>query len=275
MSAKRLRGAATLLLLLVLAVAGAARASPWLDSRPITVGHRGTTIIEDENTMASYQAAVDHGLDVIECDPKLTADGVYVIMHDDTVDRTTDGSGAISSMTLEEVRELRTASGHQVPTLEEVLVLARDYDMSVYLDMKSPPPDGAALLVGLIEDLGMTDRVIVGCWRKKTCRMVEARDPKISTCVSWPWPALTMGQAERMGADAIGTLRGLASKWAVRRAHQRGLRVITMPINDPDELIEFKARGLDALQSDDPRLLEPHGKNGSKKPESDSGPLPH
>ena len=98
------------------------------------MGHRGTRVLADENTIAAFQAAVDYGLDIFECDPRLTSDGVYVIMHDSTVDRTTDGSGPVSEMTLEQVKNLRTESGYQVPTLEETLNFAREHDMSVYLD---------------------------------------------------------------------------------------------------------------------------------------------
>jgi len=245
----------------LLSAAGDGKATPWRDDRPITVGHRGTTVLADENTMAAYQIAAEYGLDVIECDPKLTQDGVYVIMHDDAVDRTTNGHGRVADLTLAEIQELRTASGHEVPTLEQVLLFARDHDLSVYLDMKSPPADQGALLVKLLEDTGMTERVIAGCYHQKTCRMIEERNPKISTCVSWPWPVVTLGQAKRLGADTAGTLRGLASRGAVKRAHRQGLHMITMPINSKAELDKFKTRGLDALQSDDPRLLEPYGRN--------------
>jgi glycerophosphoryl diester phosphodiesterase len=213
-------------------------------------------VLADENTLAAFHIAWEHGLDVFECDPKLTADGVYVIMHDDTVDRTTNGSGKVSELTLGEIKVLRTAGGEEVPTLEETLRFARDHGMGVYLDLKSPPPDGGVELARLLAETEMTERVIVGCWHQATCRMMEAQEPALSTCISWPWPALTFSQARRLGADAVGTLKGLASASALRRAHRRGLRMITMPINDLDQLHKLKARGLDGLQSDDPRLLQ-------------------
>jgi glycerophosphoryl diester phosphodiesterase len=230
-------------------------AGPWRDDRPITVGHRGTSVMADENTMAAYAAAWEQGLDVFELDPKLTADGIYVIMHDETVDRTTNGHGKVADLTLAEIKQLRTTSGQEVPTFKEALDFAAAKGMGVYLDLKSPPPDEGALLVAMVKEAGMTDRVIAGCWQKQTCRMIEAREPAISTCVGWPWPALTLGSAARLGADAVGTLRQLASSAAVKAAHRRHLRVITMPINDEAQLSKFKARGIDALQTDDPRLV--------------------
>ncbi len=242
--------------LCVFGISVVASASPWLEDRPITVGHRGTTVLADENTIAAFTAAWRRGLDVFECDPRLTSDGAYVIMHDASVDRTTDGTGPVAEMTLAEVKELRTHSGHMVPTLEEALAFAREHGMGVYLDLKVPPKDGAALLTKVIADAGMTDRVIAGCYEKKTCRMVEAAEPAISTCVAWPWPALTFGMAKRLDADAVGTLKQLAGKWAIKRAHKKGIKVITMPLNDPAEIEKFKARGVDGVQTDDPRLVE-------------------
>ena len=244
--------------------AGPAQASPWRDDRPITVGHRGTTVLADENTLAAFEAAYEHGVDVFELDPRLTLDGVYVIMHDPTVDRTTNGHGKVADMTLDQIKELRTPSGQQVPILQEALAFAKGHGMGVYLDMKEPPPDDAALLIKLIEDAGMTDEVIVGCWHNATCRMVERRKPEISTCASWPWPALTLKQAKRSGADAVGTLKGLASRRVIERAHQIGLRIITMPIIGADNLEKFERRGLDALQADDPKSLEPYGKRADQ-----------
>lgn len=259
-------GAGIVICALALGLSDLAAASPWLAERPITVGHRGTTVIADENTIASYTKAWEEGVDVIECDPWLTKDGVYVIMHDPTVDRTTDGQGKVSDLTLAQIKKLRTRSGQEVPALAEVLAFARDHGMGVYLDVKEPPQDGAALLVREIEAAVMVDRVIVGCWHVKTCKMVEARNPAISTCISWPWPAVTLGQARRIGADAVGTLAPLASAPMIKTAHRLRLRVITMPLNSPADLQKMKARGLDGLQSDDPRLLRPYGKKAGENP---------
>ncbi len=253
----RVRPTATLLIAsFIVLLTSPAGASPWREDRPITVGHRGTTLLADENTMDSYNKAWEHGLDVIECDPRRTADGVFVVMHDPTVDRTTDGSGKVSSMTFEEIKKLRTESGHEVPTLEGVLTFAREKDLAVYLDLKDPPRDeNDRDLVDLIEKTGMAGRVIMGCYELKTLKILKAQNPSLSACASWPYPAPTLKRAKNLGADAVGTLKGLASKAMVDRAHKLGLKVITMPINDADKMDKFRARGLDAIQTDDPRLI--------------------
>lgn len=247
---------ATLFLATALALSVPARAGgPWRDGRPITVGHRGTPLLADENTLEAYAMARDYGLDMFECDPRLTRDGVYVIMHDETVDRTTNGTGKVSDMTLAEIKRLRTKSGHRVPTFKEALDFARDNGMGVYIDIKEPGDDTCGLLIRTVIEAKMADRVIAGCYERKTLRAIERMAPEISTCVSWPWPAFSFADARGLGADAVGTLAGLASEDAIEKAHRNGLKVITMPINNESEVRDFLDRGLDAIQTDDPKML--------------------
>lgn len=241
--------------LLVLLLAGPAFAQVWPEGRPLTLAHRGANREFDENTLAAFQRAAELEADAIECDPRLTQDGVYVIMHDATVDRTTDGSGKVAEMTLEQVRALRTEHGEPAPTLEEVLNLAREKGLKVYLDHKVPPADEGEKLVALLDKSGMRDRVIVGTYNKKFCRELEKRWPDLVTFVSWPYPALTIGQVKRIGADGFGTLAGFATKHRIAKAHKKNLRVATMPVDDAAKLQRQKDIGLDVLQTNDPNLL--------------------
>lgn len=85
------------------------------------IGHRGAAAHAPENTIASFRKAIELGADMIELDVHLSSDGELVVIHDDTLDRTTDGSGPVSSRTLSELRELDAGGGEQVPTLREVI----------------------------------------------------------------------------------------------------------------------------------------------------------
>src|SRR6266545_5505015 len=95
--------------------------------RPVIFAHRGACAHAPENTMASFELALAHGADAIELDVKLSSDGYVVVHHDDTVDRTTDGTGRIKNLTLAELKKLDAGSflsekfkGEKIPTLEEV-----------------------------------------------------------------------------------------------------------------------------------------------------------
>ncbi|RIK22153.1 MAG: glycerophosphodiester phosphodiesterase, partial [Anaerolineae bacterium] len=95
--------------------------SPWLTAdRPLIIGHRGASADAPENTLAAFALALEQNADGIELDVQLSADGVPVIIHDDDVDRTTDGAGRVHDLTLAELRALTIAGEHAIPTLDEL-----------------------------------------------------------------------------------------------------------------------------------------------------------
>jgi len=232
---------------------GVAGAPP---GHPITLAHRGANLEEDEDTLAAYRRAADYGVDMVETDPRLTADGHWIVMHDPKVDRTTNGHGLVARMTLAEIKTLRTVPrGEQVPTLEEVLDFAFSRKTGVYLDMKNIPPNWATF-VNILERHHMKDKVIMGIWWKASERELESRWPELVTCISWPKPVVTLEGVKELGADYVGTLNRFATPGMIRKAHRLGLKVVTMPIDSASELEKFRARGLDILQTNDPRLLK-------------------
>jgi len=120
------------------------------------INHRGYNTEAPENTLAAYRLSKAKGFDIVECDVSLTADGVPVLLHDDTVDRTSDGSGKISELTFEEVRALDFGDGEQIPTLEEFLLLCRSLGLQAYLDLRV---NDAELITGIVKKCGMTGHV--------------------------------------------------------------------------------------------------------------------
>ncbi len=125
--------------------------------RPVVViAHRGEHLRHPENTLEAFQGAIDAGADFFECDVRTSSDGKLVLMHDATVDRTTDGKGEIASMTFEEIRKLNV-HGSRVPTFDEALELARG-KIGIYVDSKRV---AAADLIAAIERAGMSSHVVV------------------------------------------------------------------------------------------------------------------
>ncbi|WP_315823721.1 glycerophosphodiester phosphodiesterase family protein [Paraflavitalea speifideaquila] len=107
----------------------------------LVAAHRGAHLEAPENSMAAFRKAIDLGIDIIELDVRCTKDGVLVCMHDKTVNRTTNGKGAVDSFTFEEIRQLRLkhngqVTDEQIPTLEEALLLAKG-KILVDLDIKA------------------------------------------------------------------------------------------------------------------------------------------
>jgi glycerophosphoryl diester phosphodiesterase len=136
-------------------------ASPLLNSMLLAaqiavISHRGEHLKHPENTLPAFQAAIDAGADYFELDVRTTSDGRLILMHDRTVDRTTNGKGAVREMTFDQVRALRAGDANP-PTFEEALNLAHGH-IGVYVDSKDIAP---ADLVTALEKADMLDKVVI------------------------------------------------------------------------------------------------------------------
>ncbi len=117
--------------------------------------HRGYSAKYPENTLSAFKAALPH-VDGIELDVQLTRDGRLVVIHDETVDRTTNGNGFVKDMTLRQLRLLRTEGGERIPTLEEVLVLIEPSDVTLNIELKT---DSIRLRRHRVSDMARRHRV--------------------------------------------------------------------------------------------------------------------
>lgn len=120
------------------------------------IAHRGEHLSHVENTLPAFQSAIDAGADYFECDVRTTSDGHLVLMHDGTVDRTTNGKGKLGDLTLDQIRAV-DARGSRVPTFEEALELAKGR-IGIYVDNKQTKP---ASLIQSIDVAGMGDHVVI------------------------------------------------------------------------------------------------------------------
>lgn len=225
-------------------------------TNPILVAHRGANRLADENTLAAYERAIEFGMDYIECDPRLTRDGFLIIMHDNAVDRTTNGTGKVADMTFEEIRALRTKSGATVPTFDEVLGLAHDKDAGVYIDTKLDDEDYLRKVMTAVEAEDMASRVIVQLWRVDPQKWMQTHYPNVQTGLSYPAPVPSLKKLKDIGVEWAGMLVPHATDSVIAKCHALGLKVITLPINDVDTLREKYEAGMDALQTDDPAMLD-------------------
>ena len=142
---------------------------------PILIGHRGNPTQAPENSLASFEAAMKNGADVFEIDVEITKDGHIVIMHDNTIDRTTNGSGSVNSLTLEQIKsynliydvaigshKVGEVSDQKVPTLEEVLDLLKKYpNCRMFIEFKGSNANNIPATSKIVKKYGMEDRVDV------------------------------------------------------------------------------------------------------------------
>ncbi|WP_214792248.1 MULTISPECIES: glycerophosphodiester phosphodiesterase [unclassified Exiguobacterium] len=214
--------------------------------------HRGYSAKYPENTLSAFKAALPH-VDGIELDVQLTRDGRLVVIHDETVDRTTNGSGFVKDMTLRQLRLLRTESGERIPTLEEVLVLLEPTDVTLNIELKTDrfDYDGIEYLTWLaVTEFKLEQRVVFSSFNPDTLIRLRdiAREARIAVLTTDGHPNL-IEFVERIGAEAVHAQPEFMGTrdWMTLREQNRLLRLYT--INDPSELPDMT--GVDAIMTDE------------------------
>ncbi|MFK4149950.1 glycerophosphodiester phosphodiesterase [Streptomyces sp. NPDC004065] len=216
----------------------------------LTIGHRGVMGVEPENTLRSFVAAEQAGLDVIELDLHLSKDGALVVMHDADVDRTTDGSGPIADKTLAELRALDAGRGERIPVFEEVLDAVR---APLQAEIKDAAAARALAEVMLRRDL--VSRVEVLSFHDEALAEVARLVPGVRTALVADH--YDTGIAERATAVGAGTLvlniRRLTLE-IVEHARKADLRIIGWVVNTLDHLRLVRALELDGATTDYPEI---------------------
>ncbi|MCY7374860.1 MAG: glycerophosphodiester phosphodiesterase [Pyrinomonadaceae bacterium] len=251
------------------------------ESRFLVFAHRGGGGLHPENTLGAFEYSAGMGADVLELDVHATADGTLVIMHDATVDRTTDGGGKISEMTLDVVKKLdagyrfstdggRTSPfrgrGISIPTLEEIFDALPA--MTYNIEPKQKTPSIIKPLCALIRTHKMTEKVIVGSFRQGVIDEFRRECPEIATSgtpsevaelLALSKTGLSESYSPPMQAlqipENLGKL-SVVTKDFVENAHRKKLQVHVWTINETADMERLINLGVDGVMTDYPdRLL--------------------
>ena len=224
---------------------------------PLVIAHRGASAHAPENTLASFVLAADQHADGIELDAKLTRDRAIVVMHDPTVDRTADGHGRVSELTLKEIRQLDAGSkfnpkyaGERVPLLAEVFeVVGQRVVINVELANYTSRNDGLEIkVVELIRQLACFDRVMISSFNPLGLRKVKLAEPRIACGLLYS-PELPIYLRRAWLAPLVPHLDARHPHYhqvtaqSVRRAHAHGQQVITWTANDAAVINAVAAAG--------------------------------
>jgi glycerophosphoryl diester phosphodiesterase len=230
-------------------------------------GHRGDRAVAPENTIPALQSALDSSLDFVETDVQMTADGVPVLFHDETVDRTTNGAGLVSDHTLASLQRLDAGSwysaqyaGIRVPTLEEFLVIFSDSDKKALIELKDFwTEEEVAVVTNLIFEFQVNDRVTLASFNFTTLRNVEAVAPAIPrVIIRRMLPADPVRLAQFYGAIAILTSPASLRQNpdAVTDMHSAGLGLLLYTLNSREKWSEAIGWGVDGIVTDKPSTLD-------------------
>ena len=218
----------------------------------IIMGHRGAAALEPENTLLSIATAVEIGVDAVEIDVHLSKDKEIVVIHDATVDRTTNGTGAVSSYTLEEMKRLDAGKGETIPTLQEVMDLIHG-KVKLVIELKDEGTEEP--VVDLIKRNGLVENVYVISFWHRLVRTVKDIEGRIKTGVLFVGCPVDASIAARVSADALVMKYTFVDKRFVDTAHKEGLTVFVWNIDDPRLVKPYADMGVDGMGTNDPRVL--------------------
>lgn len=220
------------------------------------VGHRGACTLVPENTLPSFRAALEIGVNELELDLRATRDGQVVVIHDASVDRTTDGTGLVSELTFEQVRGLDAGDGAQVPTFAEVLDATTG---SLQVEIKDPRAIDPMMAVLRDRPEAIARLAPTSFDEGSVGRLVQLLPDVCVGLISKEASGAVLDRAAELGAGRV--LVGLAAVTAefVRRAHDRGFRVDVWPVDTPDQVRRAVALDADGFTTDDPRIVAEAG----------------
>jgi len=213
------------------------------------IAHRGVCASAPENTLAAFALAIDQGADGVELDVRRTSDGHLVVIHDASVERVTGAPGEIAAMPLAAIRRLDAGAGECIPTLAEVLDLARGR-LLVDIELKITGVEQAVL--ALVREARMEQDVLITSFHEDAVAAVRHFAPGIAAGLLQEWPVIEragdlevefyLPNIRALSEDLMGTCRRL------------GLRVVPWTIRRDDEAAAAVRLGVAGIIADDPRL---------------------
>jgi glycerophosphoryl diester phosphodiesterase len=251
---------------------------PFATRRKLVFAHRGGAKLAPENTMAAFSNGIALGSDGIECDVHLSRDGIPVVIHDSTLDRTTNATGAVSARTAAELAKVDAGyrfagpdsafpfRGRDVgiPTLEDVLTTFAA--ARIIIEMKTGEPALARAVAALVDRTRAHDRVCVGSFHGTGLDVIRAIAPAIATSASehearwtlyrswfaWPFAASRPYCAFQV-PERAGRLRVISASF-IRQVHRDGARVDVWVVDNPDDMTRMFSLGIDGVITDRPDI---------------------
>ncbi len=244
-------------------VAELARAIPPNQRRFLRIAHRGASHYAPENTLAAIEKAAALKTDMVELDVRSSADGAPVIIHDDCLERATNGAGPVSERTLVELKALDAGNGESIPTLEEAIIACKTHEIGLYLELKSSSV--IRNVVRLLKKHQFHQLTIVSSFRPDWLADIKALDPHLVTSVLFG----------SVNIDAVSLARSVNATYVhpawenraaephtlltpawLKRIRQAGLGLITWHEERPAEIAALRQLGVDGICSNAPdRLL--------------------
>ncbi|MFF2911786.1 glycerophosphodiester phosphodiesterase [Paenibacillus sp. NPDC057934] len=232
----------------------------------INFAHRGASAVCPENTMAAFRKSLELGATGIETDVQMSKDGALILIHDETLDRTTNGTGAVKDHTLRELLGLDAGSwfgtdfaGEPLPLLEDLLELLHETDIILNIELKNgecPYPGLEEKVIAAVREWGMSDQVVISSFNHYSLAYFHSLAPEIRTGILYmeglyrPWD-----YAATLGATALHSYHYAVLPEFVSEAAARGVVYHPFTVNDPERMKYLIDAGVAGIITDHPDIL--------------------
>lgn len=233
---------------------------------PLIFAHRGFRAAAPENTMAAFEAALKLPIDGVEFDVQMTGDQKLVVIHDETLDRTTNGFGYIKDHTYSEIQKYDAGSwfskefaGQKVPLLDDVLALLSKYDVLVHIELKTgfvPYKGIEELMVRLVDKYKMKERVIVSSFNPSSIKNVKLINPSYKTALLQEEVlSNTIDFVKELKAEAVHVNYENIDAADVERFHESDIPVRCYTVNDQADMEKIISAKVDGVFTDKPDVM--------------------
>ncbi len=235
---------------------------------PKIIGHRGVAAYAPENTLEGIHTAADMGVEWVELDVKLTKDQVPIIFHDDTLDRTTNGSGPVAERTLDDLRELECGSwfsdsfaGISIPTLEEALDVLLERELGLNLEIKACPGRDRETAEAALDILSQIwddhERLLVSSFSLVSLEtaLELAQDWPRGLLIGEEWLENWAELADFLQVSTINVNAKTITREEIDAVMDKGLPVLAYTVNDVEEARRLLRWGVDGVFSDAPDII--------------------
>lgn len=220
-----------------------------LDPQFKITGHRGAPVYAPENTLKSFQKAFECGATAIEFDVRVTADGVPVILHDESLERIAGVRKFVAEISFEGLREVKVG-GEKIPTLEEVLAFAKG-KLAVDIEVKVPGVEEK--VVDLVKKYGLVEETLITSFIPGVLSRIKEIEPRLRVGIlSSEWDDEYLDIASSLNAYALLPNYSFIDEEVVKKAKAWGYRLIVWTVNSVEDIRKMLSLGVDGIITDDP-----------------------
>ena len=235
---------------------------------PDVIGHRGAAAYAPENTLEGIREARRRGASSVELDAKLTGDGELVLMHDDTLDRTTDGHGPVAAMAYAEIQRLDAGGwfgpawrGARIPTLAATIALLAELDMTANIEIKPCPDRDEATALAVVEEVRRSwpsgrALPVISSFSRVSLAIAQAAAPELPRgLLVWQYSADWVEAAENLGCVSVHCAHQYLTPDWVQEIRQRNYWLLVYTLNDPVRARELWKWGVQSIITDRPDTI--------------------